>query len=88
MNRPGQRMLKISAGLFGGYLLSTAVHLAMARIPLIGLNLLVSGAFVGFFLWTILMVLAFLAKNGWHVWGIYLLLTVVMLLIAFQGGPL
>ncbi|WP_437918669.1 hypothetical protein [Sphingobacterium sp. LRF_L2] len=88
LSSTGQRTLKITAGLFGGYMLSTAIHLAMARIPDLGLNLLVSGAFFGFLLWTIFMVVAFLATNGWRVWGYYILLTLIMLLIAYQGGTL
>lgn len=86
LSSPGQRALKISAGLIGGYMLSTAVHLALAVVPGMGFNLLVSGTFTGFFLWAVCMVLAFLARNGWKVWAIYLCLTFILGLIAFYGG--
>lgn len=86
LSSPGQRVLKISAGLVGGYMLSTALHLALATVPGIGFNLLVSGTFTGFFLWAICMVLAFLARNGWKIWAIYLSLTLIFGLIAFYGG--
>ncbi|WP_256959309.1 hypothetical protein [Sphingobacterium sp. JB170] len=85
MSTPGQRLLKISAGLIGGYLLSTALHLAMALVPSIGINLLVSGTFSGFLLWVVLMIIAFWVRNGWVVWGIYLLLTLIFGLIAYNG---
>ncbi len=86
LSSPGQRALKISAGLIGGYALSTSLHLALALIPGIGFNLLVSGTFTGFLFWAVFMVLAFLARNGWKVWGIYLLFSLIFGLIAYSGG--
>lgn len=88
LSSAGQRALKVSAGLIGGYLLSTAFHLFLARIPGIGLNLLVSGTFSGFLLWVVLMVMAFLARNGWTVWGIYLLLTLLFGVLTYFGGQI
>jgi len=86
LSSPGQRVLKISAGLLGGYLLSTILHLVMALIPGVGFNLLVSGTITGFLLWAVFMVIAFLARNGWVIWGIYLFLSLVFGLIAYNGG--
>lgn len=86
LSSPGQRVLKISAGTIGGYLLSGTLHLAMAHIPNIGFNLLITGTFTVFVLWALLMVLAFLSKNGWLVWATYLGLSTVFGLIAFYGG--
>lgn len=87
LSSPLQRFLKISAGLIGGYLLATSFHLALARIPFIGLNLLFSGAFSGFVCWVGLMVMAFVARNGWWVWAIYLVLSVSFTAVAYLGGP-
>ncbi len=86
LSTPGQRILKTSAGLLGGFALSTTVHLALAVIPGIGLNLLVSGTFSGFLLWAVLMVLAFLARNGWMIWAIYLALSLLLGSLAYVGG--
>lgn len=86
LSSSGQRVLKISAGLLGGYLLSTMLHLAGAAIPGIGMNLTLSGSFSGFLLWVVLMVLAFVARNGWAVWAIYLLLSLVLGFIAYTFG--
>lgn len=86
LSSPLQRTLKISAGLLGGYLLSTTLHLAIALLPNFGFNLLVSGTFSGFFLWVIFMVLAFLSRNGWVIWGVYLSLSLIFGLIAYSGG--
>ncbi|MDR2274971.1 MAG: hypothetical protein LBF27_28940 [Sphingobacterium sp.] len=87
LSSPLQRFLKISAGLIGGYLLATSFHLALARIPFIGLNLLFSGAFSGFVCWVGLMVLAFVARNGWWVWAIYLGLSFIFAAAIHLGGP-
>lgn len=86
LSTPGQRALKISAGLLGGYMLSIALHSVMALVPGIGLSLLVSGTFSVFLLWTVFMVIAFLARNGWVIWGIYLLLSLVLGFIAYSKG--
>lgn len=88
LSSPGQRVLKISAGLLGGYALSTSLHLALALIPGIGFNLLVSGTFTGFLLWAVFMVVAFLARNGWFIWGIYMFFSLVFSFIAYSGGSI
>jgi uncharacterized membrane protein len=42
-------------------------------------------AFTGFILWVTLMVIAFLAKNGWKIWGIYLFITLLFALLIYVG---
>ncbi|QTE22612.1 hypothetical protein [Polaribacter cellanae] len=69
-----QRFLKFSAGFLGGYLVSMSLHMALAQW-LNHVNVLITITFSGFILWVALFLLAFLAKNGWKVWGLYLLLT-------------
>lgn len=86
LSSPGQRALKISAGLVGGYLLSTTLHLLLALLPGIGFNFLISGTFSGFLLWVVFIILAFLARNGWVIWAIYLLLSFIFGFIAYSGG--
>lgn len=86
LSSPGQRLLKISAGVLGGYLLSGAIHLAAARIPFVGFDLLITGTLTMFILWIAFMVIAFLSHNGWRIWAIYLSLTLFFGLIAYYGG--
>ncbi|MBU2913259.1 MULTISPECIES: hypothetical protein [Reichenbachiella] len=69
-----QRMAKITAAILGGYLLTTAVHLALATWLDKG-TVLITSTYTGFILWVALMIIAFLGRNGWKTWGIYLLLT-------------
>jgi len=73
----GQRALKISAGILGGYFLATAMHLFVAVIIPFRGEVLLTATFSFFLLWIALMILAFLCRNGWVIWGIYLLSTLI-----------
>lgn len=78
-----QRALKISAGLLGGYFLSVAVHLVLGVVLPYRMEVIVTGAFSVFLLWVALMIIPFLMRNGWVVWGIYLLSTAVCAAIVY-----
>lgn len=73
------KTLKVTAAILGGYLLTLAVHLCLSLI-IPKDELIMTMAFSGFILWPGLMILAFLAKNGWKVWGFYLLLSFIFLI--------
>jgi len=79
-----QRFAKITAAILGGYFVTITFHLALAAW-FDRANILMTMAFTGFILWVALMVIAFLAKNGWKIWGIYILLTLVFSLFIYLG---
>ena len=79
-----QRFLKISAGILGGYMVSVSLHLALAAW-LDRTVVIMTSAFSAFILWAALIVVAFLAKNGWKIWGLYLIISVVLLFIFYVG---
>jgi hypothetical protein len=79
-----QRFAKITAAILGGYFVSVSFHLALASW-FSRANVLMTMAFTGFILWVALMVIAFLAKSGWKIWGIYILLTLVFSLFIYLG---
>lgn len=79
-----QRFAKISAAILGGYLVSVSFHLALASW-FNHVNIIITMAFTGFILWVALMIMAFLAKNGWKIWGIYLLLTLLFYSLIHLG---
>ncbi|MBP1221937.1 hypothetical protein [Flavobacterium sp. 1355] len=79
-----QRFLKITAAILGGYFVSVSFHLALASW-LNRANVLITMAYSGFIVWVALMVIAFLAKNGWKIWGVYLLLTMLFCIIIYFG---
>jgi hypothetical protein len=83
LTTPGQRALKISAGLLGGYLLSVCLHLALAVMTPFRNQILLSATFSVFFCWVGLMILAFLARNGWKIWVIYLLGCLILSLVIY-----
>tara|TARA_R110002167_G_scaffold360062_2_gene577427 strand:- start:1557 stop:1847 length:291 start_codon:yes stop_codon:yes gene_type:complete len=87
LSNPLQRSLKITAGFIGGYILTEAFHMLLAvywNVP----DAILTLRFAGFILWAVLMVLAFLSKNGWKIWGSYLLITVVLIAITYCRQPL
>lgn len=67
-----QRFAKITAGILGGYLVTSALFLVLALWVDHG-AVLVTLKFGGFIVWCALLIVAFLFKNGWKAWGIYLL---------------
>tara|TARA_R110002074_G_scaffold382842_1_gene562836 strand:+ start:185 stop:478 length:294 start_codon:yes stop_codon:yes gene_type:complete len=70
------RLSRISAGLVGGYLVTVSFFLALSFV-LDKVAVLFTLVFGGFLLWVGLFIVAFIAKKGWKLWAIYLLLTLV-----------
>ena len=79
-----QRFAKITAAILGGYFVSVSFHLALAAW-LDRADVLMTMAFSGFILWVVLMVLAFLAKSGLKIWGLYILLTLFFSFLIYLG---
>lgn len=82
---PWQRFAKISAGILGGYLLTTCLHLTLA-VWFDPATVLITSTFTAFILWAGLMILAFLARNGWKVWLWYLLACLALCGIYLLGS--
>ncbi len=76
LTNPIQRLAKISAGFIGGYLVTMSFFF-MISLWLDRAATMVTMVYGGFILWTALLVGAFLFKNGWLAWGLYLVLTLV-----------
>ncbi|AWW32818.1 hypothetical protein DN752_23225 [Echinicola strongylocentroti] len=79
-----QRFAKITAGFLGGYAVTVSLFMAIA-FWVDHINVLSSLRFGGFMLWATLFVVAFLFRNGWKVWGIYLLCTLVFSGLIYIG---
>tara|TARA_R110000868_G_scaffold106443_2_gene291921 strand:+ start:12248 stop:12547 length:300 start_codon:yes stop_codon:yes gene_type:complete len=85
-----QRFAKITAGIIGGYLVTISFHLALAYL-FDHVTIIITSTFTGFILWVILMIVAFLAKNGWKIWGIYLLIVTafsIFILVSKTYNPI
>ena len=46
-------------------------------------GLIITTGYTAFILWAALMIIAFLFKNGWKVWGIYLLCILLLGMIIY-----
>ena len=68
----GQRALKITAGLIGGYFLAIAFQMMVSVLIPYRTEVILTGAFSVFIIWVALMIVAFMARSGWVIWGIYL----------------
>ena len=79
----GQRALKITAGLLGGYFVSLTLHLALAAVVPFKSDVMMTATFTLFIVWVALMLVAFMARNGWKIWGLYLLVTAVLSAIIY-----
>lgn len=82
---PLHRFLKVSAGFVGGYAVTEALH--MALMPYVGsANALFTLRWAGFIVWATLMALAFIPRNGWKIWGLYLAITAVLVAIIYLNN--
>jgi len=70
---PWQRWLKITAGFFGGYGVVISFFSMLAYF-FERKNILITGIAVGYILWAVLLLFAFLCRSAWKIWVIYLLL--------------
>ena len=68
----------------GGYLVTVSSHLALA-FWIDHASVLLTLRFGGFILWVGLLIAAFLGKNGWKTWGIYIVLTLVFSIVIYMG---
>ena len=82
LSTPFQRFLKITAGFIGGYVVMISFHVLVTHI-FEKKNVVATACFTGYLLWAVLLLLAFLAKSGWKIWGIYLVVAVLFSLPYF-----
>ena len=80
-----QRFAKISAAILGGLIVAVMFHMALASW-FDHVTVIITSTFSAFILWAILMVVAFLGKNGWKVLGIYILVSLVLFVIFYFGN--
>lgn len=67
-----QKFAKLSAGILGGYLISALLHMVLILLLPFHKEALVSSTFSLFIVWVVLLIIPYLFKNGWKVWGLYL----------------
>ncbi|MDO5973715.1 hypothetical protein [Flavivirga jejuensis] len=83
---PWQQFAKISAGLLGGYIITAFFHMVLALWLPYPKNVLISFIFTFFIVWSTLLIVPFLFKNGWYVWFLYLLIMLVLFGMYYLGN--
>lgn len=69
---PWQQFAKISAGIIGGYIITSMFHMVLALALPFGKEVLITSIFSSFIVWCTLLIIPFLFKNGWKTWAVYL----------------
>ncbi|MDC6386416.1 hypothetical protein D2V93_04925 [Flagellimonas taeanensis] len=82
---PWHRFAKITAAILGGLMVSVLFHMALASW-FNHVTVIITSTFSAFILWAVLMVVGFLGKNGWKIWGIYLLTSLLLGVIFYFGN--
>ncbi len=77
---PLHKILKITSGFIGGYLITITFFAVLLHFFDAG-NVLFTLRFMGFLFWTALLLLAFLAKSGWKILGIYTAIYLILKLL-------
>lgn len=83
LSSPRQRVLKVSAAVIGGYFVAASFHLMLAAVSGQKEIVMLTSTFSLFLLWAGVMVVTFLSRNGWKIWGIYLGLTFLFSIIIY-----
>lgn len=80
-----QRFAKISAALLGGLSISICFFTSLAFLLQDHITV-ISIAVIGLFpLWILLIIVPFLAQNGWKIW-LYYLITIILLIFLILYG--
>ncbi len=80
-----QRFAKISAGIVGGYIISALLHIALAFWLPDPKTVLITSVYTLYILWVTIMILSFLAKNGWKLWALYIAIIIVLSVLVYFG---
>ncbi|EKF55020.1 hypothetical protein I215_09166, partial [Galbibacter marinus] len=84
---PYQKIAKTTAAFIGGYIVTETFFIALISWTNAS-ALIFTLRYAGFILWTALMILAFISKNGWVIWGVYLLIALLFYGVALLGDPM
>lgn len=72
LNNTTQSLLKLSAGLFLGYGISSALHILLASFEALQTYVLIASIITIYLVWCLLIILSFIIKKVWQVWLSYL----------------
>jgi VIT1/CCC1 family predicted Fe2+/Mn2+ transporter len=73
-----QKSAKITAGVFGGYVIAALFHMIATLLIPYHKEVLITSIFSLFLLWIILLILPYVFKNGFKVLMMYILVIIVL----------
>ncbi len=82
---PWQQFAKISAGIIGGYVVTSLLHLCLALWLPNPKEVLITSIFSVFIVWVVLLIIPYLFNNGWKAWLLYLSISIVLFIIYSIG---
>jgi len=85
LSSPGQRWLKVSAAILGGYFVAMLLQIAVGVFIENKSPFLMTSAYLSFFLWVFFMIIPFLFRSGWKAWGLYLMIITVCSGVIYLG---
>ncbi|MEM7109720.1 MAG: hypothetical protein AAF519_15955 [Bacteroidota bacterium] len=77
-----KRFSKVMAAIFGSLFVTGFVHAAIGKHAPNPLDVTMSTQYTSFLMWVFLMVLAYVINKAWHVWVLYIGLTLISFIIA------
>ncbi|OSY87109.1 hypothetical protein WH52_12630 [Tenacibaculum holothuriorum] len=80
-----QKLAKLSAGIFGGYIVSALLHICLVVWLPNSKEILITIIYTHFIIWGLLLIIPYLFDNGWKAWGIYIL-SAILLFTIYQFG--
>ena len=83
---PWQQFAKISSGILGGYVVTALFHMCLALWLPYSREVLITSIYTHFLVWCTLMIVPFLFKNGWKVWGLYILISALLYILYYYGN--
>ncbi|MEM1217529.1 MAG: hypothetical protein AAGH79_01380 [Bacteroidota bacterium] len=83
LSSPGQRWLKVSAAILGGYFVAVLLQIALGAHVQRQDVVIITSAYLSFFLWVLFMIIPFTFRNGWKAWGFYLIIISVCSVIIY-----
>ncbi|MBO6662009.1 MAG: hypothetical protein JJ862_13965 [Roseivirga sp.] len=77
------RAAKITAGLFGGYLLSAMLHYVLGLLVENKAAVVATSVYTLYMLWMVFFIIPFMMKSGAKAWVYYLVAIVLLVTIAY-----
>ncbi|MDC1162515.1 hypothetical protein OAT18_03655 [Tenacibaculum sp.] len=80
-----QKVIKISSGIIGGYIISAMLHIALSLWLPFHKEILITSIYTLFLSWVTLLIVPFLFKNAWKILALYIIASLLLAVIIYFG---